>query len=156
VIGKRCIQGCEGAQGMIQFTAYCRPEPQGSTRAFVVKGRAVVTSDNRKLKPFRSEVTRCAMLAVADAGKTCPVWGKRVPVEVEAVFYLEKPPSIPKKITSLTVKPDLDKLSRALLDALTGIVYLDDSQVVYLRVSKRYGVPERVEVRASEVKEKLP
>lgn len=29
-----------------------------------------------------------------------------------------------------TIKPDLDKLDRAIFDALTGIVYRDDAQVV--------------------------
>jgi crossover junction endodeoxyribonuclease RusA len=50
-------------------------------------------------------------------------------------------------------KPDVDKLIRAALDALTGAVFLDDSQVVELRSSKRYGatpgatiVVERLEV----------
>jgi len=35
---------------------------------------------------------------------------------------------------------DLDKLSRAVLDALTGIAYVDDSQVVDLRARKRYAI----------------
>lgn len=35
---------------------------------------------------------------------------------------------------------DLDKLERALLDALTGIVYVDDSQVVSINASKRYAI----------------
>jgi crossover junction endodeoxyribonuclease RusA len=38
----------------------------------------------------------------------------------------------------VTHKPDLDKLCRAVLDALTGILYLDDAQVVALAASKRY------------------
>lgn len=35
---------------------------------------------------------------------------------------------------------DLDKLARAVLDALTGICYVDDSQVVDLRARKRYDI----------------
>ena len=35
---------------------------------------------------------------------------------------------------------DVDKLARALLDALTGIVYVDDSQVVTLNACKRYAI----------------
>ena len=37
------------------------------------------------------------------------------------------------------VRPDVDKLARALLDALTGVAYEDDGQVVTLTVRKRYG-----------------
>jgi Holliday junction resolvase RusA-like endonuclease len=35
-------------------------------------------------------------------------------------------------------RPDIDKLSRALMDALTMIVYRDDGQVVMLDATKRY------------------
>lgn len=38
-------------------------------------------------------------------------------------------------------KPDLDKLVRAVNDALTGIVLQDDSQVVAIQTLKEYGVP---------------
>jgi Holliday junction resolvase RusA-like endonuclease len=37
-----------------------------------------------------------------------------------------------------TTKPDLDKLARAVLDALTGVYYLDDAQVVSLDLQKAY------------------
>ena len=33
---------------------------------------------------------------------------------------------------------DIDKLSRAVLDALTGVAYLDDRQVIQLEASKGY------------------
>ena len=39
------------------------------------------------------------------------------------------------------------KLTRAVEDALTGLVWRDDAQVVDEVLSKRYGAPERVEVR---------
>lgn len=35
-------------------------------------------------------------------------------------------------------RPDLDKLLRAILDVLTGIIYKDDSQVVFNLTKKRY------------------
>ena len=41
-----------------------------------------------------------------------------------------------------TTKPDLDKLNRAVGDALTGIVWKDDSQVVNLESSKLYCGPK--------------
>ena len=45
-----------------------------------------------------------------------------------------------------TVKPDVDKLSRSVLDALTGIVWVDDAQVVDKTVRKRYAETDRMEV----------
>ncbi len=35
-------------------------------------------------------------------------------------------------------KPDVDKLVRAILDSLTGIVYHDDAQVIQVAAAKRY------------------
>jgi len=43
-------------------------------------------------------------------------------------------------------KPDIDKLCRAVLDALTGIAYADDSQVVALDASKVYGPTASTEI----------
>lgn len=37
-----------------------------------------------------------------------------------------------------TKKPDLDKTLRAIKDALTGIVYVDDSQVVVVTIAKEW------------------
>lgn len=37
-----------------------------------------------------------------------------------------------------SIRPDVDKLARSILDAMTGLVYNDDGQVVDLRVAKHY------------------
>ncbi len=44
----------------------------------------------------------------------------------------------PKKACNTFPPGDADKLSRSVLDALTGICYADDVQVTDLRVTKRY------------------
>ena len=41
----------------LNFTVYCHPEPQGSSKAFVVAGKARITSDNKNLKPYRQTIT---------------------------------------------------------------------------------------------------
>jgi len=41
----------------------------------------------------------------------------------------------------VTTRPDVDKLARAILDALTGVGYCDDSQVASLAPTKRYVDP---------------
>lgn len=62
------------------------------------------------------------------------------PVELDIVFYLERPKSIriqdrPEPI----VPPDIDKLVRGVADALTiAEIYEDDSQVVKLTAIKSY------------------
>jgi Holliday junction resolvase RusA-like endonuclease len=44
------------------------------------------------------------------------------------------------------VKPDLDNVAKAVLDAINGIVYVDDAQVINLVATKRYATDPRVEV----------
>ena len=130
----------------ISFIVYGRPEPQGSSRAFVIAGRAHITSANKKLKPYRQEVAGAAIVA-RDAAGVCGVFApKHVPVFAEFRFYFERPPSIPKRRVQHVVKPDIDKLVRASLDAITGILLCDDAQVVELIAKKFYGSPARVEI----------
>ena len=51
----------------------------------------------------------------------------------------------------MTTMPDIDKLARCALDALTGIVFRDDAQIVDLHATKRYGEPERAELTIREL-----
>lgn len=48
-----------------------------------------------------------------------------------------------------TVKPDCDNVAKMVCDALNGIAYRDDSQVVSCNVSKSYWVSPQVEVTLS-------
>lgn len=47
------------------------------------------------------------------------------------------------------MKPDFDKLARAVADGLTGAIYDDDGQIVCCEILKSYGSPERVEIRVA-------
>ena len=125
---------------------YGRPQPQGSIRAFMPKGRRfpVLTSDNPKVKPFRQEVAGAVIAKMLD--ERIKMLDRPEPVLVELDFYLEKPKSAPKARQCPTKKPDVDKLARAALDALSGVAFEDDSQVVDLHVRKHYGLPERTEI----------
>lgn len=104
------------------------PVPQGSKTAYVVGRRAVVTDQNRaKLKPWRAVVA-----AHADIGRTFDC-----PVEVTLTFHMPKPQR--PRWTRPAVKPDIDKLARAVLDGLTdGGLIADDARVVDLHVKEYY------------------
>lgn len=130
----------------MNFTVYVHPEPQGSAKAYVINGRAAVTSDNKKLKPYRHVVTAAAIDACMEAGYGRPFAGKHVPIAIQMDFYFDRPPSVPKKRAGVVVKPDIDKLARATLDSLTGVLFMDDAQVVWMIAKKHYGTPERVEI----------
>lgn len=138
------------AMSVIRFEVYGKPEPQGSSRAFVNKatGRAVVTSANPALKDWREQVAgeaRAKMIGFP------PLEGA---VTVGVVFWLARPASV--KRTRPTVKPDLDKLVRAILDGLTGVAYRDDAQVVTVSAEKRYCDPYTMYPCAAVTVEEFP
>lgn len=137
------------------FVAYGTPQPQGSAKAFVRGNRAYVTSANPKMKPYRHTLTQVASEILENNSCNPPAFPRPTPVGLSVVWYLAKPKSTPKKITKPTKKPDTDKLLRAVLDSLTGVVYEDDSQVVLVSAEKRYGAPERTEVSVREIEESV-
>lgn len=59
------------------------------------------------------------------------------PLHVEAIFYIERPKSR-KKDLAPDAKPDLDNCMKLLGDALEGVLWVNDSRIVDLRLSKRY------------------
>jgi Holliday junction resolvase RusA-like endonuclease len=133
----------------LKVTIYARAEPQGSARAFVVGGKARITSDNKKLKPFRSELAQMALAELGDRPQ--PLFGKHEPVSVSIIFCFQRPPSA-KKRTHPVVKPDIDKVARSVNDSLTGIAFHDDAQIVQMTMDKRYATCDCVivEVRRAE------
>ena len=127
------------AQG-IQFTVYGLPVPQGSKK---VIGKNVIEMADARLRSWRQDVAATAREAMKGASPYVE------PVDVRLMFWLPRPqahygtgrnagklkasaPIVP------AVSPDLDKLTRAVLDALTGIVFRDDKQVVGMTLSKLY------------------
>lgn len=110
------------------------PVPQGSAKGYVVKGHAVITHDNEQTMPWRSHVA--ALLRAAVGPRI--IYPRPVPVRVSLQFVMPRRAAEPKRQTPAhTRKPDVDKLARAVLDAATGILYEDDSQVVSVDVNKR-------------------
>jgi Holliday junction resolvase RusA-like endonuclease len=126
----------------VVFEVPGEPQPQGSTKAFKHRhtGVVMVTSDNARLRPWRDAVCWHARQAVAGRG---PLVG---PVRVVLDFRFTRPrghfgkrglrPAAPKEHV---VRPDVDKVARAALDALGEAgVWRDDNQVVLLQARKRY------------------
>ena len=148
----------------IEFAVQGLPVPKGSTRSFALKdkagnytGRTVTTSTAKNLAAWENLIRDRAQKAYEklwanDLGleNDEPLQG---PVSVFLAFHLPKPKSAPKtKRTWPTKRPDIDKLVRAVLDAITHTIIHDDSQVVSLTATKDFGSPG-VSVRVEEIKE---
>jgi Holliday junction resolvase RusA-like endonuclease len=59
-------------------------------------------------------------------------------VRLELSFLLPRPMSTPKKVTLPLKRPDVDNLFHKLSDRWNGVFWRDDSQIVELRVLKRF------------------
>lgn len=128
------------------------PAPQGSHRGFVVNGRAVITQDNKKTKPWRQDVKATALSELATLTPWTPYDG---PVEVQITFRMPRPRyhygtgrnANQLKATApafVDKKPDIDKLTRSTLDALTEAgVWRDDSQVASMVLTKEYATNQQ-------------
>ena len=79
-------------------------------------------------------------------------------ISVEIIEYLAIPKSakkseIPKMLNneiSPTKKPDVDNITKSVLDAMNNFVFKDDNQVSKVAVEKRYGNVEKIVVKVEE------
>lgn len=131
------------ARDSFSFTVFgVDPAPQGSKKYVGTRRTAagnnipLIVESSPKLPAWRKAVADAVKQAMIDSGDDSKFVGA---VKVEAVFYLTRKKTVTRQLP--TVPPDVDKLSRSLLDSIGfGGVWGDDSQVVRLEVSKKYAV----------------
>ena len=124
----------------VTFTVQGRPLPWQRPRTFVddasglartIKGKGHV----KRLSPI-AEAAQIAMLS----GRLQPAApGTLVLLTLDFQFMLPKDASTRKHGDLHTARPDLDNLSKLVLEALTGVAYADDSQVAQLVATKAWG-----------------
>ena len=123
------------------------------------KGRPRFTRNGRTFTPaetvrYESLVRTCFTQKYYGA-ETIP---QKVPTEVSITAFYSIPKVSKQKQALMesntelpTKKPDIDNLAKIILDALNGIAYHDDAQIVRLTVQKSYSREPRVAVKISEV-----
>lgn len=132
---------------MRQFTVYAIPRGQGRPRSG--NGSIYKSAEDRA---WERTIQRAYLTAYHDAE---PIAGA-VRVNIDAV--LPVPASKPRRVQDDMMtgklpaikKPDVDNVAKAVMDALNRCAWLDDKQVIDLRVVKRYGHPARVVVMIRE------
>lgn len=138
----------------IMLTVLGTPAPKGSGRAIMRGGHArhIASGSDvnaRKLKSWDVAIREAAHAVVGDV-QAPPFVG--VPLHVEITFRMARPAGHwgtgrhagklkPSSPTYPAGKPDVDKLTRATFDTLTGIAFDDDSRIVSARVEKVYAAP---------------
>jgi Holliday junction resolvase RusA-like endonuclease len=127
---------------VVTFDVAGRPIPQGSKT--IAHGRFLRDDNAATLQPWRMAVAAAAADAMGDLPT---IHG---PVRLRADFRFPRPrghygtggnadrlkPSAPVYMSG---RPDLDKLLRAIGDGITGIVVVDDAQIVAITAAKAYG-----------------
>lgn len=141
---------------MIAFNVLGTPAPKGSARAMIHPHtrKAILRPGSSqvgelKIRSWSAAVREAARDAAGD--RAAPVY-VGAPLVVAVVFRLARPaghwgtgknagkvkPSAPP--VPMT-KPDVDKLARCTLDALTGIVIDDDARIASLYLDRQWAAP---------------
>lgn len=134
------------------FSVHGVPTTQGSGKPLLSHstGRPFIKPDHGPaLKAWRQDVARTALAARAELG----LEGVLIEGAVRLVltFRMPRRKSWPRRarLEHVAKRPDFDKLTRAVSDALTGVVWIDDSQVTTALILKRparLGEPPGVDV----------
>lgn len=112
------------------------PAAQGSKRLVRLKnGRTVMLENSKRVMPWRKQIA-----AAAQALNLRPQEGD---VSVSAIVMFQRPLShfrkdggLKRNLPARPGRADVDKLARAILDALTGVAYHDDRQVAILAIER--------------------
>lgn len=126
----------------LYFIVEGRSVPKGSMKAFkhVHTGKMIVRPNNQeRLKPWCEAITTAALQCKIAQGREGRLWTGAIGLDVG--FHFQRPAShYHRGTTTLRAEApewptatrwgDGDKLLRAVMDALKGSVYADDSQVV--------------------------
>lgn len=134
----------------LSFSVMGTPIPQGSKRAWLnsTSGKVMMTeASGKKHSTWRNEVTGQARQAMADVGRFGEPY--REAISCSLTFQFHRPLShygtgknsevVKASASSHPVKPpDLDKLTRAIWDSLTSVVWVDDAQVVAATIRKQW------------------
>jgi len=127
--------------GRVSFVVYSRAAPQGS-KSYI--GNGVMVESSKRVKPFRADVRKAAESVALPPG-----WPMAAPMRVGFRFHFARPKthfrrdgirlakSAPEEATSHGLG-DLEKLARSVNDALSGVLFNDDRQVVEMHLAKAY------------------
>ena len=133
---------------IIEFTVMGTPKGKARPR-FVRCGKGVRTYTPKATETYQNDVLASYMESCKGKKLNGPIWAN-----ITAYFAIPK--SIPKSkrdgLSWYGKKPDVDNIAKAVLDALNGVAYDDDKQIVSLIIDKRYGAPH-IEVTLGEFNE---
>ena len=114
----------------IEFTTFGLPVAKGRPR-FARRGSFMVAYTDKKTKEAENDFKLQSLKYKPET----PLEGA---LRLELVFCKIKPKSMSKKVTQWITKIDLDNAIKLVEDAMNGIFWHDDSQIVEIIAEKRY------------------
>jgi len=134
---------------VIHLTFYLEPVPKAAPRTTFGDG-SVRTYNPDKTTQAMAFIKSSAISWANENGVTSfPIYEARLPLLMSATFVKSRPKSLPKRVTMPTVMPDLSNYIKLLEDALKGVIFFDDGQIVGMMCEKEFvqpgGLP-RIEV----------
>ena len=135
----------------LKITVPIEPVAQGRPRAST-RGGFVKMYDPPKSREYKKQVK----LILEQHKPSKPL---ETPLRVKMTFNRQYLKSFTKKqlkqaedgFLMPVSRPDLDNYAKAMLDAMNGIIYKDDSQIVSLTLEKKYASESFTEIEINEV-----
>ena len=131
-------------------------EPVGKARPRVcMRGGHARAYTPAKTADYERTIAQPAKIAMLAAGFSLVEKPAAVRVTIRAAFSVPQSWTKKKRAAALSgayphiTKPDADNLGKAILDALNGIIYADDSQVTDCHVIKGYADTPGVDILIS-------
>lgn len=136
----------------MKLTIPVEPQPQSRPR-FTARGRYVHAYENKKITMYKR------MVAATYQSYFGTVKPTEKAIAVDVVFYRPVQKSISKierqrRLTGKSlpaIKPDIDNYVKAILDALNGVAFRDDKQIISLNAKKLYSDKPRTEIEIKEI-----
>lgn len=117
------------------------PVAQQRAKTIFKGGRVLGKYDPECCKIYKALVKQLAWKVMAENQLSCT----DLPVRIEMIFALPRPKSISiKKRPYPITRPDVDNLYKGVADAMEGIVYEKDEQVICCTIRKCYADRELV------------
>jgi Holliday junction resolvase RusA-like endonuclease len=123
------------------LTVFGIPVAQGRPK-FFRRGDHVGAYDPKKSRDYKSSIRIQAIEKLRVNGSMPPLYEGALAMQVHA--YLPRPKTLPKRIVHHVKRPDGENISKGICDALQGVAFKDDAQIVELIIRKSYGDPPRV------------
>ena len=136
---------------MLTYMVEGNPVGKGRPK-FARRGNFVSTYTPTKTRDYETVIKEAAQKAMgSNAVLETPVTvAIYITVPIPASYSKKRTEACLKDIERPTKKPDIDNIAKCFLDAMQDVVYLNDTQVLTLHVTKVYGTVGMVEVMVRE------